>query len=546
MKIKTLLLLTLSLGLAFSLPSAAQDAIDDDSLRAITAAVNKAALGQIDEAIADLETLIEAGRDFEPVVATLGALYVEAGDPEKGLELLAPMAQAEGANPGVLYNAGRAAFALGRLDEAGNYLRRSVESAGEISPATRELGLLRIQQGHFFRAFILLRPWVQTRPEDTQARIGAAMCAVELERAPEAELYLSDLDQENPLVRLLWARTLLLKEDPWGALALLKPLMEDAPPELDQDVRRVMAQAQLGIGRPEEAIELLADQDRSDPFIARLLGQAYEDSEDIEGALVVTRPFADLALKWDGEDAGGLAPDVAGSFAYDYGKLLAQKNLYEDALPYLKVGVEIDPSNPSRWEELSRAQAALGKEQAAVTAMDRAQELAASESQLQVGFNFGNSTEDPTGQQLMKALELAEKSSLAEALSLVQQETMLAATDDPRPAFVETRILLLLGRIPEAEAVVDKMVEDYPFNADVYYQKAVVEMASENLETAESDLTKALELSPEHTAALNDLAVLKMQLNKNQEARELLERLLAVNPDDSVAAQNLERLRQGS
>lgn len=546
MKINTLLLLTLSLGLVFSMPSAAQEAVDDDSLRAITAAVNKAALGQIDEAIADLEEMIQAGRDSEPVVATLGALYIEVGDPERGLELLAPMAQAEDANPGVLYNAGRAAFALGRLEEAGNYLRRSVESAGEISPATRELGLLRIQQGHFFRAFILLRPWVQTRPEDTQARIGAAMCAVELERAPEAELYLSDLDQENPLVRLLWARTLLLKEDPWGALALLKPLMEDAPPELEQDVRQVMAEAQLGIGRPEEALELLADQDRNDPFIARLLGQAYEDSGDVEGALVVTRPFADLALAWNGEDAGGLPPDVAGSFAYDYGRLLSQQNLYEDALPYLKVGVEIDPSNQSRWEELSRAQAALGKEQAAATAMDRAQELATSERQLQVGFNFGDNKADPTGQQLMKALELAEKSSLAEALSLVQQETMLAAIDDPRPAFVETRILLLLGRIPEAEAVVDKMVEDYPFNADVYYQKAVVEMASENLETAESDLTKALELSPEHTAALNDLAVLKMQLNKNQEAQELLERLLAVNPDDPVAAQNLERLRQGS
>ena len=546
MKIKTLLLLTLSLGLLWTLPLTAQESVDEDSLRAITAAVNKAALGQIDEAIADLEAMIQAGRDSEPVVATLGALYIEAGNPEKGLEVLAPMAQAQGANPGVLYNAGRAAFALGRLEEAGNYLRRSVESAGEVSPATRELGLLRIQQGHFFRAFILLRPWVQTRPEDTQARIGAAMCAVELERAPEAELYLSDLDQENPLVRLLWARTLLLKEDPWGALALLKPLMENTPAELEEDVRRVMAQAQLGIGRPEEAVELLADQDRSDPFIARLLAQAYEDSGDVEGALVVLRPFADLSLQWDGENSAGLPPEVAGSFAYDYGKLLSQKKQYEAALPYLKVGVEIDPSNQNRWQELSRVQAALGKEQAAATAMDRAQELAASERQLQIGFNFGDNPEDPTGQQLMRALELAEKRSLSEALSLVQQETMLAATEDPRPAFVETRILLLLGRLPEAEAVVNKMVEDYPFNADVYYQKAVVEMAGENLAIAESDLTKALELSPDHTAALNDLAVLKMQLNKNQEAQELLERLLAVNPDDAVAAQNLEKLKQGS
>ncbi len=543
---KKTFLSTFGLCFILGLPAGAQDAIDDDAMRAITAAVNKAAQGQMDQAITDLEAMVQAGRDSEPVIATLGALYVEAGQPEKGLELLTPMAQAEGANPGVLYNAGRAAFMLGRLDEAGNYLRRSVESAGTVSPATRELGLLRIQQGHFFRAFILLRPWVDTHPQDTQARIGAAMCAVELERAPEAEAYLSDLDQDNPLVRLLWARTLLLTDDPWGALALLKPLIEDAPEDLEQDVRRVMAQAQLGIGRPEEALELLEGQDRQDPFIARLMSQAFEDSGDIDGALVVSRPFADLALETEGDDSAGLPPELAGSFAFEYGRLMARKNQHEQAIPYLQLAVKIDPSNQTRWEELSRAQTALGRDQAAATTMSRAQELAESESQLRVGFNFAVNPDDPTGQQLLKALELAEKQSLSEALSLVQQETMLASPDDPRPAFVETRILLLLGRLPEAEAVAEGLTEDYPFNADVYYQKAVVEMAQEDLASAESDLTKALELAPEHTAALNDLAVLKMQLNKNQEAQDLLERLLTLNPDDAVAAQNLEKLRQGS
>ena len=65
------------------------------------------------------------------------------------------------------------------------------------------------------------------------------------------------------------------------------------------------------------------------------------------------------------------------------------------------------------------------------------------------------------------------------------------------------------------------------------------------LAAAEANLEKAMELSPEHTAALNDLAVLKMQLGKSEEARQLLEQLLVLRPDDTVAAQNLDKLRQG-
>ena len=214
-------------------------------------------------------------------------------------------------------------------------------------------------------------------------------------------------------------------------------------------------------------------------------------------------------------------------------------------MPYLQLAVQLNPSSQHRWEELGRGLTALGRDQAATAALERAQELAASETQLQAAFFFGDDPDDPTGQQLQKALELAEKASISEAMTLVQQESKLAAKDDPRPTFVEIRLLMQLGRLETAQETAEILVEQFPFNADAYYQLAVVEMAREERAAAETNLEKAMELSPEHTAALNDLAVLKMQLGKSVEARQLLEQLLILRPDDTVAAQNLDKLRQG-
>ncbi|MGB6849945.1 MAG: tetratricopeptide repeat protein, partial [Thermoanaerobaculia bacterium] len=60
----------------------------------------------------------------------------------------------------------------------------------------------------------------------------------------------------------------------------------------------------------------------------------------------------------------------------------------------------------------------------------------------------------------------------------------------------------------------------------------------------EQDLRRAIELSPQHTAALNDLAVLLMVRGEREEARTLLERVLVLRPDDPVAAQNLQSLEE--
>jgi Flp pilus assembly protein TadD len=71
-------------------------------------------------------------------------------------------------------------------------------------------------------------------------------------------------------------------------------------------------------------------------------------------------------------------------------------------------------------------------------------------------------------------------------------------------------------------------------------------MALGDLEGAEQDLRRTLELAPDHTAAMNDLAVLLMSAGAHAEARRLLERVLELRPEDPLARRNLERLERDS
>ena len=81
-----------------------------------------------------------------------------------------------------------------------------------------------------------------------------------------------------------------------------------------------------------------------------------------------------------------------------------------------------------------------------------------------------------------------------------------------------------------------------PEYADGFYQRAVVHMAMQQFDDAESDFRRALDLAPDHAASLNDYAVLLMHRKRNEEARELLERVLELNPNDKLVAGNLRQL----
>lgn len=470
----------------------------------------------------------------------VGALLLQAGRSTEALEVLGPLADAEDADPAVLYNAGRAALAESEGPRAEGYFLRSI-TADPTSPAARELGLLYAQLRQRVEAYKLLRPWATLHPDDAQARLAAALLALQLDRPGEAEPLLQGLSLDIPRVRLVTGRLLLAQGEPYGAIDTLEPLLESAPEEMRRDLARFLAEAYLQTGRAADAAQVLEGQVGTDPGAALLLADALYQSGEVEAARETLEPFTRPILDLDRDD---LVPNpLLESLLVETGRLEVAVGEPERAIDPLERATLIGPENRQAWQLLGQALAAAGRSDEAETALARYQELAEAEPSDATRETLrAAEVADPVLGAIRRAGEMAARGQTDQAIEMLRQESELTP-GDPRPPLVAARLLLTQERAEEAMAAAERALELAPEMADAHYQRGTIHMANGDTEAAEADFRRALELSPEHTATMNDLAVLMIQENRRDEALRLLEQIIALSPDDAVARQNLERLR---
>jgi len=497
--------------------------------------------GELDPAIALLEEALSRGEEDPRVPQTLGALYLEAGRPVDAVTLLTPMADSPEAEPAVLYNAGRAAAGVGDLDKAVEYLERSLAMT-PVSPAARELGFVRLRQGYLMEAYLVLDPWSRLHPEDNAARLGAASCAVALGRASEAEDLLSVFPLDDPRANILRGRVGLLNDDGWGALTWVKPISESPPEGLEAQVLSVLAESHLLIGQPEVAVSELEGKAGEDPDLLRLLSLGQAATGNSEQALRTLRPATERLQTAIGPDSPEADRILAAEVAADYGRMLTQNERNSDALTVLEYAVRVDPTNADAWEWLSGTLAADGREEESTQALAESQVIRGTLRDYPTSY-LGTLAINSTGARVRWAMHLAGKGNREEALRIVRQEEILAP-GDPRPMLLEARLLSELGRLQEALEVSESAVRLAPDIADSYYMRGVIRLDIGLSGPAEEDLRKTITMAPQHTAAMNDLAVLLMAKKENEEAKFLLEQVLILQPDDPLAAKNLAALSE--
>jgi len=502
-------------------------------------AVSKHQAGDLKGAIAVLEPLKDKPGVHPAALSLLGTLYLEAGRPKNALALLGPLADGDAAGPVILQNAARAALALGQTAMAEAYLERAVAKV-PVSPAARDLGILRGSQGRIADSYRLLRPWSLAHPEDQEARLSAAYGAIELDRPPEAEELLKGLPEDNPHARLLRGRLYLMRQDPATALATLEPLLKGGPPALDIETRRYLGQAHLALGESSVAIELLQGKVGKDAGLAILLSRAHFQSGNPGEAAADLEPFAGELLAKEPSAAG--ERNLVSDFAVEYGRALIGVSKWNEAIAALEVAARLSPQSLPAWQLLGRAQLAAGRREDAARSTEKFREIQSSRKGNSERMTEQERDEaDPTGRNLKQAMALAAAGRTEDALAQIRQEIGLAPSD-PRPRTAEVTTLLAAKRAQEALNAAEGALKASPGNADFLYLRGAARMALHQLPEAEKDFREVLQAKPDHLATMNDLAVLLMTVGRNAEARELLRKVLEIKPGDATAAANLKSL----
>ena len=504
--------------------------------------LERAGAGDLAGAIALAEALCAEEDPPNAAFGLLGSLHVEAGNMERAIEILAPLAAPEPADPGVLYNAGRAAEALGRLQDAGIYYQRSLAIQPQ-SPALRSLGMLLGRAGRPAEAYAFLRPWTAANPQDHEARMAAAAGAIALERTPEAETLLEGLSGDDPGVNMLRAQVLLQRADPWGAINELRLLADEPPAGIDGAIRRTLARAYLVVGDADAALGHIEAVETSGPEDAVLLASAYFQAGRLDEAIETLAPFAEPLTNSPPPEN---PPPVARDLVLEYGRFLHSDGEAERAVPFLRLATEIEPDTPDAYQALGQALAASGERDEAKQVLERFQTLSRETGNEVASVNRRRrDIADPTGREVREALELVAGRDIEAALGILAREAQLAPTD-PRPAYAASSILLGAGRSEEALTAADQALVAAPGRADGLYQRGAVLMSLKRLVEAEEMFRQALEDQPGHPAVLSDYAVLLMSSDRNEKARGLLERLLEIRPDDALARSHLERIGGGA
>ncbi|HEV2856091.1 MAG TPA: tetratricopeptide repeat protein [Thermoanaerobaculia bacterium] len=506
--------------------------------------------GKADAAAEKLKALENSPDATPPVRSLIGALYLQINRPQEAMALLQPLADAEDAQPAVLYNAGRAALLLGNVDAGRLYLTRSV-LLEPASPAARDLGFLTAREGRVVEAYSMLRPWALHNPEDTDARLMAASLALQLERPDAAAELLNGLPENDPALKLLRGKILVQKKDGRGAVALLTPLLANHPQGMETEVRRTLAEAQLLAGNAAEAVKLLDGHTAGYPSLDLLLARAQRKAGNAAAATATLKPLADKLP----EDLNTLGdPRPAAGIALEYGTLLMDAGKAQEAVPLLEKSTRYYPRNPDAWKSLARALEATGRKEDAQKALAQAVEAAKppvkpaaappAASTAAAAPPAAPAQEPPLSEGLQSALRLMNQNQIEGALAAVRQEIGISKDSDPRARMLEIRLLLQLKRPEEALKIAEQILQKDPNNPGFLYMRGVTQMSLQRWASAEQDLRKTLQLAPRHTGAMNDLAVLLMNLNKKDEARKLLQQVLQLNPQDRMAASNLQKLDQ--
>jgi Flp pilus assembly protein TadD len=141
---------------------------------------------------------------------------------------------------------------------------------------------------------------------------------------------------------------------------------------------------------------------------------------------------------------------------------------------------------------------------------------------------------DPANSDVVAALCMLEmsKGRYEETISLARLGKTTRSPFGLFDAF-EARALVALGRRDEAVAVVESALADNPDDPDLLSVRASWAFENGDVAEAEADLTRAVEVSPFHQRSRRQLAALLKSVGRQEDAVDVYEEMLRIQPEDA-------------
>jgi arylsulfatase A-like enzyme/Flp pilus assembly protein TadD len=244
----------------------------------------------------------------------------------------------------------------------------------------------------------------------------------------------------------------------------------------------------------------------------RRLELPFEEDTETRQALAALGYLGGGAAAGDGEPIDPKTR-VADLRLLRKGIALVMDERNEEAIPMLRQAIAALPESDDAWQFLGLALQKTARPAEALAAYQKALELTNGSPHL--------------GKPMAHlAFQLGHWDDAAAFVAL-------STEDDPENwdlRLLRVRALIFSGRLDEARSDAQAVVRASPESSDAHYYLGAAQMGLRQLEAAEGSFRRALELDPESSAALSDLAVLLMSQGRRAEAAPLLEHLARLRP----------------
>lgn len=375
---------------------------------------------------------------------------------------------------------------------------------------------------------------------------------VEAERVVNIGL---DMHPDSSELMILKAKVLVTSEKYEIAYNYLSTMAED---ETNVDMLLLKFECLIKLHRTSEAkpyLKYILDGELSGAdyyTFVKELGYLYNDAEDFD----ISTMLLERALEVD-----DTSTDVLIELAYAY----EMNDNMDKAIEITNAMIDLDPYSFDAWVSLGRLQMYNFEYELSIEAYDFA--LAIKESDVNVlklkAVTYNESFDleqelkvldecldaSPDDESLYEEL-LQKYKAFEEYWGLEQDEGILKVLERKEKKFGPKGLLvemayhtLRLNKIAEAQEIYARIPDDEKNTADYYKLQADFAIQNDDHEAAERAYIKALEIEPEDVEVLDSLSEINLELERYEKSGEYLERLIAVDPEYSIAMFRLAFIR---